>query len=152
MAHVVVIDQSGRVEETHRDTVLAFANGFSYSILIPSTVKQRCIQRLRIRYNRLQEPYLKMFIAGLVILLKKFTHKLSTIIIDNEFDGKQGIIKGVLLNHLRELEPDFPKDSIIFTSIGKSSVAHHKAYDTFVKRIKPNYIVSEAELMKYLEK
>src|SRR5215204_2088087 len=102
MSHVIEVDQSGRVEDTNRDTILAFADGITYSILISSTVKQHCIQDLRRRYHKLQDPYLKMFIVGLFILLRNFVGKLDIVIIDKEFLGKDGVIRGMLLNYLRE--------------------------------------------------
>src|SRR5260221_7538022 len=114
MSHVVEIDQSGRIEFTSQDTILAFANGINYSILIPSQVKQRCIQNLRRRYHKLKEPYLKMFVVGLFILLRNRTKQLDMVIIDTEFKGLDGVIRGMLLNYLRGIVPDFPKEAIIF--------------------------------------
>jgi hypothetical protein len=152
MSHVVEVDQSGRIEFTSQDTILAFANGINYSILIPSQVKQRCVQNLRRRYHKLKEPYLKMFVVGLFILLRNHTKQLDMVIIDIEFKGLDGVIRGMLLNYLRGIVPDFPKEAIIFRSIGKHSTAHYKAYDTFTKKLKPDYTVSEAEFMELLGK
>lgn len=36
----IEIDQSGKIEDTRKDTVLAFSNGKNYSILIPAEVKR----------------------------------------------------------------------------------------------------------------
>ena len=35
MTHVVEVDQSGKVEDTRLDTIVAFANGITFSVRIP---------------------------------------------------------------------------------------------------------------------
>jgi hypothetical protein len=35
----IEVDQSGKIEQTHRDTALAFSNEISYAVLIPARVK-----------------------------------------------------------------------------------------------------------------
>jgi hypothetical protein len=44
---IVQVDQSIKVEQTHKDTVVAFSDGIRYAILIPARVKREAIQRLR---------------------------------------------------------------------------------------------------------
>jgi hypothetical protein len=152
MTHVVEIDQSARTDETNRDTALAFANGISYSILIRSTIKQHCLVALRNRYKSPHQFYLKLFVVSLYILLKDHIKNIDTIIIDIEYDGQSGPIRGMLLNYLHQIVPDYPKDAIIFRSIGKHSSAHFKALGTYQGKQKPDYVVSEEELMKLLIK
>jgi hypothetical protein len=45
----VEVDQSGRVESTDVDTVLAFSNGITASILIPAVEKREYLKRMRQR-------------------------------------------------------------------------------------------------------
>jgi hypothetical protein len=148
MSHVVEVDQSGRIEETNRDTVLAFANGRSYSILVPSAVKRECVRQLRAAGKSPKQFYLKMFVAGLFILFRNHIKDINTIVIDLEYQGLQGTIRGILLNYLRTVVPDFPKDAIVFRSIGKRSPAHYKAFGTYLRKQKPDYVVGEKELME----
>jgi len=152
MTHVVAIDQSGRTDETNRDTALAFANGISHSILIRSVTKQHCLVALRNRYKTPHQFYLKLFVVALFILLRDHIKNINTIVIDIEYDGQSGPIRGMLLNYLRQIVPDYPKEAIIFRSIGKHSSAHYKALGTYLGKQKPDYVVSEEELMKLLTK
>jgi hypothetical protein len=43
----IEVDQSGKIEDTRVDTVIAFSNGLSGTILIPAVVKRVCIRALR---------------------------------------------------------------------------------------------------------
>ena len=36
----IEVDQNGKIEQTHADTILAFSNGAQYSIRIPASVKR----------------------------------------------------------------------------------------------------------------
>jgi len=153
ICHILLrLRESGRIEFTKVDTVFAFANGIHHSILIPATTKRGCITLLRTHYQKLQQPYIKLFSVCLFILLREHIRKIDTIIIDIEFDGHEGAIKGELLNYIRVLIPDFPKGAIVFTHIGKHSPAHFKAYDTYAGKLEPDYIVTQSEIVKLLGK
>ncbi len=47
MSYVVEVDQSGKIGETDKPTVLAFAGGKERAILIPAGVKRQIISQLR---------------------------------------------------------------------------------------------------------
>jgi hypothetical protein len=134
MAHTVELDQSGKIEATNEDTILALARDAddSYAVLVPATLKRYLIKSLRKKYAKPQILYLRIFCASMFLLLRGYgLAKLSTVIIDTEYWGHEAEIKGELLNFIRQLEPDFPKDAIVFTQIGKQSHAHVAALATF---------------------
>jgi hypothetical protein len=134
MAHIVELDQSGKIEATNEDTILALAQNThdTYAVLIPATLKRYLIKTLRKKYAKPQILYLRLFCASLFLLLRGYgLTKLSTVVIDTEYWGHEAEIKGELLNFIRRQAPDFPKDAIVFTQIGKQSPAHQAALATF---------------------
>lgn len=140
------VDQSGRIEETNRHTIVAIANeDYSYTVKIDSRIK-RSIQR---KFQKIGKP--KMFAiygftSGLIILLKKSKIKNSVIIIDIEYDGYNEIIR-------RELNKNSNQDlEFRFSNIGKKSPAHKIAYSVFKNNSRQNYKVSLIELEKIIMK
>jgi hypothetical protein len=125
----VQVDQSGKIEDTRVQTVLAFSNQISYAILIPAPVKRKCVQILRRQYPK--AFYLRLFSASLFLLLKDYLDRLNLITIDIEYMGKEETIKGILLDLIRKTHPGYPKDTIIFQRVGKRSPAHKKAIETY---------------------
>jgi hypothetical protein len=152
MAYIVEVDQSGKIGDTKVPTVLAFSNQESHSILIPATVKRACVRFLRAYYRHLQQLYMKLFAAALFLLLQKHLERISVIVIDTEYPGQEGIIKGMLLNYIRRVVPGFPKEQVIFRKIGKRSPAHKKAYTTYRGEIKENRTINSEELLRLFGK
>ena len=72
--HYVELDQSGRIEFTRHDTVLAFSDGLSCSILIPRAVKRNCINELRQRGQPGGAFYVQLFAVGLYLLVRDRIH------------------------------------------------------------------------------
>lgn len=138
------VDQSGRIEETNRHTIIAVVNNeFSYTVKIDSKVK-RSIQK---KFQRKGKP--KMFgvygfASGVIILIKNSKIKNSVIIVDIEYDGYNKILKEIFIKYLdKSLE-------FRFINIGKKSPAHHSAYLAFKKKVKVNYLIETKELEKLM--
>jgi hypothetical protein len=134
MAHTVELDQSGKIEATNEDTILALARDGrdTYTLLIPATLKRYLIKTLRKKYVKPQILYLRLFCASVFLLLHNYgLTKLSTVIIDTEYWGHEAEIKGELLNFIRQQAPLFPKEAIVFTQIGKHPPAHLAALATY---------------------
>ena len=138
MSHVVEVDQSGKVEDTKEDTVLAFANGMRFSILIPATVKRDCVRTLRQRGLSPKIFYLQIFVTGLFFLLKEHIPNLSHTIIDREYLGKDADIKRYLMNLLKRAKYTVNAEQFHFGHIGKGSAAHSLAIDTLRGRVQPD--------------
>lgn len=138
------VDQSGRIEETNRPTIISIANkNYSYSVKIDSKIK-RSIQK---KFQIIGKP--KMFsvygfASGVIILIKKSKVKNSVVTVDVEYDGYNKILKEIFEKYL---------DSSIefrFISIGKKSPAHIVAYSVFKNKANPNYLIKIQEIEKLM--
>ena len=144
------VDQSSRIEILAEDSFLACSNGASRVVCIPRSIKRLAYNRYKSQYRQIRLPELRVFSAGLYILLKPFSTKLQHVIIDREYEGHHGEIKAMLLNYLRRETPKFSKYDIAFASIGKKANAHKIALATFRRQRKPDYVVTKKELYKLL--
>ena len=149
MQHHIEIDQSIKVEQTHQDTVLAFSDGICRIILIPAAVKRGCQQELRSRGVKPGMIALRIFVAGILLLLENQIHSIATITIDTEYTGREGQVKGLLLRFVRKWAPDLPAEAIIFRQVGKKSPAHRWAWETQRGQQKPDRVVTVEELLRY---
>lgn len=146
----IEVDQSGKIEDTRVKTIVAYSNDTSYAIEIPATVKRETLQILRQRYKESRALYLKIFSVALYLLLKNILDRAQDIVIDVEYQGKEEIIKGLLLERIRRIKPDFDKHLIRFARIGKKSTAHRKAYRVYVGREKPDRMIHATDLLELL--
>jgi len=144
----IEVDQSGKIENTRVDTVLAFADGESHAILIPAAVKRRCLHILRERGVKPKMITIRMFAATLSILLVPYAKDISAATIDTEYRGWEGEILGLLLTRLREHAPDFPDQHLRFGHIGKQSPAHRLALATFRRQSVPDRRITLEELLR----
>jgi hypothetical protein len=128
----VEVDQSGRVEFTSTHTVLALSNSLQGAIRISGQIKREILQHLRNRARMRRTPktyYLQIFAAGLFLLLRDVLDQLDSIVIDQEYPGKEA------------------KEKITFRSIGKSSHAHHLALETYRGDKPPKHTISLQDLL-----
>jgi hypothetical protein len=149
----IEVDQSIRIKDA-QDTVLAFSNTISRAIVIPAEVKRAAYTYLKTRYRIPKSPELKIFVVGLFLLLREHLSSELYITIDEEWTGEanEASIKGMLLNYIREVVPEFDKRQIRFARIGKKSGAHQKAYGVHRGKETPDYVATEKELLKLLAK
>ncbi len=147
MFHVVDVDQSGKVGFTGEDTVLAFANGMQFSILIPATVLRECLRVLRARGYSGTTLYTQLFATGLFFLLRDAIGQLARVVIDVEYPGQDNMIKVYVVNLLRRDGKQVEADQIQFAHIGKKSPAHELAIDTLRRRRKPDRVVTLEEIV-----
>jgi hypothetical protein len=142
------IDQSGKIEDTAKDTVLAYANGKPYAVFISKRHKRR-IQELfrRCGLPRLFVYYL--FAAGLFYLLKGLRTS-SAIIIDTEYPGKDKIIAGLLTVLLEYYSK--PTHDIRFSRVGNHPKVHYAAKNVFDRKTKPNEVLGLKTAVALLKK
>lgn len=146
----VQVDQSGKVGDTKVPTVLAFANGDSYAILIPATVKRDCLHTLRQWGKSGTTLYLEIFAIGLYLLLKDHMERLSLVTIDVEYPGHDNKVKERLLYLLRRAGISVRSDQIRFALIHrgkKKPPAHNKAYYTYRGDESPDRTISLEEIL-----
>lgn len=142
----IEVDQSGKVENTQTDTVLAFSNGKSGSIIIPAKLKRKWFQRKGWEGKSKRATYLTLFSAGLFLLLRQHVDKKTTIVIDKEYPGHDLEVRLNLLNYFEKRKISIHKDQITFDRVGKGSKAHELAVAVFRERAKADKVVTEKEL------
>jgi hypothetical protein len=148
MLHIVQVDQSGKVEDTKEDTVLALSNGITYTILIPAIVKRECLTTLRrIGYSG-QTLYNLLFSTTLFLLLKDQIQNLSYIHIDDEYLGQSAVIKEHLLHLLRKYSLQIESDRVQINHIGEHNPADEIARQTLRKKLKPDKKVAAESILR----
>lgn len=122
----VEIDQSGKIEDTNRDTVIAYANGRTRSVKITGKTKRR----LQEVYRLIGKPRLfviSTFSVAIYLLVRNDLKRLTEIVIDEEYSGKEHLIEG----WLQKLLGKESGLNITFHRIGKGSKAHELALKVF---------------------
>lgn len=141
------VDQSGKIEQTERDTVIACVNTQSKTIFIKKKDKRALQQLFKTASNQRSFTYLT-FSALLAILLSDLKPK-HKIIIDREYLGHEKFIKEKLELYLGQLGiKNLPP--ITFGHVGKLSKAHKLAYLTAIKKQKPSLTVGVTDVMKVI--
>jgi len=148
--HVVDVDQSGKIEETSQDTVLAFSDGITFTVLIPATVKRNCIRALRFQGTPGKLFYLRLFSIGLFFLLKGHIDKIDQVYIDIEYLGNEGKIKDYVVNLLLRAGYAVDYHQIQFRRVGKLA-AHNLALGTLRKELKPNLILNTKDILEQFD-
>ena len=151
MAHVVEVDQSIKFENTKRDTVLAFSNAITFTLLIPASVKRDCVTLLRKKITSGSTLYTQLFATCLFLLLRNYMNQLGMVIIDGEYTGKEAQIKQHLLHLFRNRGYKVDSQQITFGSIGKKSPAHEAAIETLRGNLNPNLIVRLEDMLAYFK-
>jgi hypothetical protein len=146
----VEVDQSGKIERTSHDTVVAFSNDFDYAILVPAQVKREIIAVLKSKGKA--RAHLLLFAMVLYELLREYLERIEKITIDVEYEGSEPYIKLQLLNLIWQANPYYPGNRIAFGRIGKKSRAHKRALATYRGRVKADRIVTKQTMRGLLRK
>jgi len=146
------VDQSIKMDDLARDTVLAIANGISYAIVIPANVKRAVMQRLRAKGKSHAAVAIYAFAIGLYFLLRNVIRQVDQITIDVEYTGREAEIKNTLVAYLRRDVPHFDPTRILFRHVGKRSPAHHLAIEIVRHRQTANKRISEVEFLGAISK
>lgn len=140
----IEVDQSGKVEDTGKDTVLAYSNDKQYAILIPKKVKRQVQELFRLNgMNRLFIYFL--FSYGLYRLFLKID-KPQGITVDTEYLGKEKLItKFVTLFFTHKKKQGI---SFKFARIGNHPKVHYAANDVLNKKLVADEKISLEEVIK----
>lgn len=151
------IDQSGKIEQTNKDTVLCFSNDTWFSVLIKARTKRQ-IQEIFRRNGQIRNYVLFTFSAGISILIRSATSPIPTkntsttvtkIVIDLEYSGKDSVIKEII-TEIQKSGKKLPE--IEFGHVGKESKAHFRAKLVSDKKIKPKITINLKQLLKEIKK
>jgi len=143
----IEVDQSGKIEQTDMDTIIAFSNRHQYAVLLPKEVKRRLIGR----YRKERQIILKIFVACVYHCIKNYIHEIEFIVIDKEYEGKDDYIKSILLSFIRKEYPKFDKQLIKFSNVTKRSKAHEYAANIKRGYSKPQMTLSEHDIEKMIQ-
>ena len=139
----IEIDQSGKIEQTDLDTVIAFRNHEQYSILLKKRIKAEILNEYR---NKYRDIHYRLFAILVFYCIRNYIHKIQLIIIDIEYENKDAEIKNHLLRFIYKEYMNFDKKLIIFSRITKKSEAHRIAYQTFIGKLAPNKVMTKSEV------
>lgn len=141
------IDQSGKIEQTNKDTLLCLSNGSWDAVLIKASTKRSLQKWFKIN-NHIKNFTLFVFAAGLSFLIKR-NMKARQILIDTEYSGKNDFIENIIMEILNS-ETRIPV--LRFGFVGKSSSAHLLANQIVRRKKKVGLIITEEEIIKVLKK
>ena len=143
------VDQSGKLEDTSKNTAIGASNERAKSILLKAKDKRKLQAIFRARGRGRVFVY-KTFASLIYMLIKDDLNKIDKIIIDQEYQGHEAEIKHYLLQIIRKSGKGFDKDNIDFAQIGKKAKAHRLAHKVYRGEKAPDIIADLDELIEYL--
>ncbi len=125
----MVVDQSGRIEETNRDTIIALADKKrSFTLKITANLKRK-IQNFFRKEGKPRVFSVIVFATAIYYAIEKSRFRFDLLIIDNEYPVHEPAIKNIILQLYRKSKRKEPE--IYFSNIGKNDPAHIAAINTF---------------------
>lgn len=146
----IEIDQSGKIENTNRPTVLAYSNHKNGTLVVTAKDK-KSIQKY---FRSIEKPKLFIYITFTVLiylLVKDHIKSHDQIIIDREYPGYE---KFIIKQVKKLLFPNSVEEiSISIAQIGKKSKAHDLAWKELKSRVYKNAKrVTYNDIMKIIKK
>lgn len=138
------IDQSGKIEQTNINTIVALTNGKKFTVVL-SKKDKRILEAIFKKMGKIKSyPYV-VFAALLAILLNLADIK-NKVVVDREYMGHENTIRERTLHFLYCL--GVKNDLIIeFGHVGKLSKAHDLAAKVGSRKVKPDKIASLKEVL-----
>ncbi len=137
------IDQSGKVEDTTKDTVIAFSNRTSESVFVSKKIKRQVQEYFR-KIGKSKFFVDKTFAIIVYFLICDFKST-QEITIDLEYPGRDKFIKALIIELLQANKK--PIHDINFARIGNKPKAHYAAKNVFDGKRKPTKILSLKEIL-----
>ncbi len=148
----VEVDQSGKFEQLDTHTVIACANGKSNAVWISASTKRNLVQRLRKSLIPRKDLIPILFAVLVFILVDNLATLPDTIIVDEEYTGKEDIIGESLRKLLVDKSRVKWQGQIRFKQIGKMSFAHKLAWKIHRAKKRPTDVkkILEDDILKLL--
>lgn len=132
------VDQSGKIEQTNKTTVLAVANGQPKAVILSAKDKRR-LQEL-FRKNAKPQLFIDAVFAVLLYFLIKELDGAGKIEVDTEYPGHTKIIER-MLKQLTSKEP-----IIRWVLVGKTSKVHDIGYKIYKKKLRVGKVMKFADI------
>lgn|GEM_PF-555385 len=130
----IEVDQSGKVEDTSKDTVVAYSNDTQYAVLVTRKVKRQIQEFFRLKgLNRLFTYFLFSYVLYRVLVKMAKTQRIT---VDVEYPGKEDLVRkltGVFFKQTKKKAPEFN-----FGHIGNHPRAHYAAKNVLDRKIVAN--------------
>lgn len=139
------VDQSGKIEQTNLDTIIALSNDIQYSLVLKKRIK-RLLQEL-FRIQGKPRLFIYKTFAALIAILLKASNPSKKVIIDMEYFSQQIILQRQITEYL---EKNKIKAKFEFGFVGKGSSAHILAERVAHKKQKVNKAVNFEEISKLI--
>lgn len=136
------MDQSGKIDQTSLDTVIALTNGIKYTLLFKKRDK-RVVEK-EFRKRKLQKIFMVIIFANLVAFVIKNSKSKKSVLIDTEYTGHNKFIEKIIQERLGNKCP-----KIKFGFVGKESKSDELAKKVARKKIKPDYIITASEVLDF---
>ena len=144
----IFIDQSGKVEETGKATIVAYSNGKQKSLYISSSSKQKLQKVFRDAGKPTIFVY-KTFAILIYLLIADDLDQIDSIIIDTEYVGYDPLIKNILTKIILRKSVFFDPNRIHFQQVGKNHKCHETAIKTYRGEKNADKVVRFEEILKY---
>lgn len=143
---VYQIDQSGKIEQTNKNTVICLSNS-TYATIILKAKDKRQLQEIFRKAGKPRVFPTQVFAALTYLLLEHAKVKSGLIYIDKEYPGHESIIKSYLTQLINKrgkviLDPE----NIRFMLVGKTSNAHLIGYKDW-KRERADFRVTKDDIL-----
>ncbi len=144
----IYIDQSGKIEDTAKNTVIAYSNGTQKSVFISGKTKRKLQEAFRLcGFSKFFIYY--TFAVGIYYLIVDFKTKQS-IVVDVEYQKKDRIILQIIEKLLKINNK--PTHEIDFFRIGNRPRVHYAAHDVFIGKKKADRVLCFEEIMRAIKK
>lgn len=140
------IDQSGKIEQTERNTVIACINDRQFTVLLKRKEKRELQRVFKTANMQKLFPYLT-FAVLVAILIHKLIPR-HKIIIDREYVGHEDFIEDRIEIYVNQLGGKIP--ILNFGHVGKLSKAHQLGYKIAVGKEKATLNVTANEVLKVI--
>ncbi len=139
------VDQSVRIEELTKDTIVGIANKeVSFTIIVSKRTKRVLLEMFRVCGKPKKfAPY--VFAAAIGLGIKQAPFKSSDLIVDIEYPGYEQEI----LRIIRQMNPEI---EVYFTTIGRKSFAHYAAYGVYTGKRNADMRIDTRKFIKILFK
>src|SRR3989338_250467 len=146
---IIEIDQSGKLEATNKQTVIAFSNGKRKSICI-SGKEKRELQEFFRRIGKPRMYIYRVFAILIFLLIRDELKGIDGMVIDREYPGWDHLIKDFLLREIRRIRANFDPHCISFHEVGKQSGSHFAAYGVNCMKKEPDITVRADDVLRHL--